>query len=160
MQHPLRGDGGIEHQREFEFFQQIEDGFRRFRRQPGMAAREEDRRPQAQRDRFAVQHLAVRHRRLDPVADGVAEVEQGADAFGFKFVRFDDAGLDGDVPGDQFRRDFPGRGVQRGDVRQHGGVADGGVLDDLGEAFPVFAAGQGGEHIGIDDDPRRLVERA
>ena len=37
---------------------------------------------------------------FDGVAEGVAEVEEGAEAFGFVFVGFDDAGFDGDVAAD------------------------------------------------------------
>ena len=56
------------------------------------AAGEEQRGAHAERDRLAVEQLAVGHGGLDAVADGVAEVEQGADAGGFVFVRLDDRG--------------------------------------------------------------------
>ena len=50
-------------------------------------------------DRFAVQELAVVGGGLDGVADGVAEVEDHAQA-GFLLVLADDLGLDADAGGD------------------------------------------------------------
>ena len=66
-----------------------------------------------------MEQLAVGHGRLDAVADGVAEVEQRADAAGFVFVGFDDAGLDGDVAGDQLGGHLAAGGIQRGEFVEH-----------------------------------------
>ena len=38
------------------------------------------------------------------MADGVAQVQEGADAEGFLFILLHDAGLDGNVGGDNFRQ--------------------------------------------------------
>ena len=69
------------------------------------------------------------------------------------FVLLDDAGLDGDVAGDEIGGDVAVAGVEGGEFVEHRGVADGGVLDDLGEALAEFAVGQGAR--GFPDRPAR-----
>ena len=95
---------------------------------------------------------------LDGVRDGVSEVEEGARAGVFAFVVGHDGGLDGDVAGDERTESFArGVGVE---FVEHGGIADHGVFDHLGEAFAVFAFRQGAERVGIGEHEARLVEGA
>ena len=126
---------------------------------------EGERQRAADRDRFAVEETVAEPRlRLECVAEGVAEVEEGADITGLALVGGDDPSLGGDAGGD---RVDPCRRVARHDTssvrlepREEGGVAEKRGLGDLGIARPAFAWGQGVEQVGIDDDGGGLVERA
>ena len=112
---------------------------------------------EAEGDGFAVEVAAVAGGGFDGVAEGVAEVEEGAEAFGFVFVRFDDAGFDGDVAADEGGEVAAtlGDGVDEG---EHVGIANGGVFDDFGEAFVPLGFGEGIEGAGIGEDEGGLVE--
>ena len=105
-----------------------------------------------------MEEFAVAGDILDGVADGVAEIEQGPQAGALLLVLRHDPGLDRDVAGDE-RREGGARGGGI-EVVEHGGVADDGVLDDLGKAFAVFAVGQGFEREGIGEHQPWLVEGA
>ena len=114
-------------------------------------------------DGFAVEELLVVGGGFDGVADGVAEVEDHAEA-GFFFVFADDVGFDADRGGD--------------DMGESGGVTceDGfGVLFHVAEEFCVvddagfdglLQAGaelrrrKGAEEVGVGEDGLRMVEAA
>ncbi len=113
---------------------------------------------EAEADCLAVQEAAVAGDVLDGVGDRVAEIEQGSRAGALVLVLGDDGGLDRDVAGDE-RGEAVARRV-RVEFAEHRGVADAGMLDDLGEALAVFAVGQGGEGGGVGQDEARLVEGA
>jgi hypothetical protein len=114
-------------------------------------------------DALAVQPVAVAHARLDGMAEGVAQVEQGALA-GLPLVRRH-----------HFRLVLAGAadGVGEG-VRvprhqlvhvafqpfQEGRVADQAVLDDLGQTGGQFPVRQGVQGFGIGQHQLRLVEGA
>ena len=76
---------------------------------------------------------------FDPVADGVAEVEEGTNAGGFLFVLFDNTGFDGHVAGDEFGGDVLIERVEGFEVREHGLIADGSMFDHFGKALTEFA---------------------
>ena len=110
-------------------------------------------------DGLTVQQLAIAGGGFDGVAKGVAEVQQRPRADGFEFVGFDDGGFDRDVAPDE--GDEIAFAV--GDVFdrvEHGGVADGGVLDDFGETLIPLALRQRVKRIDISDDVHGLVEAA
>ena len=46
-------------------------------------------------------------------------------------------------------------GIERGEVVEHRGIADGGVFDDLGEALAEFAVGQGAQGFADRRAPAR-----
>ena len=152
------GDACGKNEGELEAAEEGEDTLAVCRGERGVFLGEEEGGPDAEGNRFAVKKFAIGKGGLDGVADGVAEVEEGAGAGGFPFVLFDNAGLDGEVA----EKEVGGRrellGIELGEVVEHGGVADGGVLDDFGKAFAVFARGKGSESGGVDEHEGRLVE--
>lgn len=115
-----------------------------------------------------MEELSVGDGGFDAVADGVSEVEEGADIEAFFFIGFDDSGFDGDVAGDEVgengaecveakRAEGVGVGVEKG---EHVGVADSGVLDDFGETFDEGAGGEGFKGEGVNEDEAGVVEGA
>ena len=108
---------------------------------------------EAEADGFAVEEASVAGGIFDSVADCVAEVEKRAEAFSLEFILGDDGGFDGDISGDE-RGDV----VEVGGSLEHLGIADGGVLDDFGEAFVKLARWQGAERVGIGNDEAWLME--
>ncbi len=105
------------------------------------------------------------------MAEGVAQVQKSAasGAFGFfALVAGDDAGLDGDVAGDQFAEGAGlacGYGVGGGlHPAEQVGVAEvgaqHGVLHALGQTGAEGAIIKGGESSEIGEDADGLVERA
>jgi len=95
---------------------------------------------------------------LDPMPDGVAEVQEGAGPGGFALVFFHDRRFEGDVAGDQWSNAGSVVAERRNQVN-HLPVADGGVLDDFGEAFAVFPFGQRVQRIDVREDGGGLMER-
>ena len=124
----------------------------------GFVLRNFQRGGQADAHRFAVQEASVTGGILDGVRHGVSEIEQGACAGLFAFVLRHDGGFDRDVAGDE-RTEGLARGIGVEFIK-HGGIADGGVFDHLGEAFAVFTVGQGAERVGVGQHEARLVEGA
>jgi hypothetical protein len=117
----------------------------------------------AQGDGFAVDHAGVVEDVFDGVSEGVAEVQESADAF-FVGIFVDDGGLDGDVFGDEFGEycniaggDFGG---VVGDEGKQRGIADDGVLDAFGQAAPELARRKRGKGGDVGDDNFGLVESA
>lgn len=114
-------------------------------------------------DGFAVQPVAVAHLGFDGVAEGVAEVEVGADAVLF-FVLFDDMGfhlaavLDGVGQGALLLLHDGGHVLL--EAGEEMDVAEQGVFDDFGKAGGKFARGQGAEGGGVGDNGLGLVEGA
>ena len=88
----------------------------------------------AQGDAFAV-GIRIVGNSFDGVSEGVTEIEVGAVGF-FEGVRFDDAGFDGDVMGDQVGEIGHVEGEGAVDVfferREAVGIADDVVFDALG----------------------------
>jgi hypothetical protein len=114
-------------------------------------------------DGFAVEVASVGMDGLDAVSDGVAEVEDFAEA-SFGFVLADDIGLDGAGAGDD---GFEGSGAafeDAGEVlfdsAEEGCVVNDAVFDDFGEAGDEFAVGKSFESVEIAEDEARLVEGA
>ena len=103
---------------------------------------------------------AIRDRGLDAMANGVAEVKEGSRSGGFLFIFFDHAGFDGDVAGDQFGGNRLNQRIERFEVGKHRFIANGGVFDDFGEAFPEFATRKGEEGLRVDEDQPGLVKSA
>ena len=124
------------------------------------------REPQAHRHRFAMkQFAAIAALGLEGMGEGVAEVEQGAAAFGtflplvigddgrFEPAAFDDRmGERGLVAGDDARALGLAPGPQRA-LQQP-------VLGDLGIARAQLPSRQRGEHAGVGQHDARLVEGA
>ena len=52
---------------------------------------------------FTVGERSISSNRLDGVSDGMAKIEQGAGAAGFKFILGHDGRLDRGIPGNEFR---------------------------------------------------------
>mgnify|MGYP000083368916 FL=1 len=146
----------------------VHDGTYVRRRKAGFLNAEVQGGAHAEGDGFTVEDFTVGKGGFDTVADGVSEVEEGAYVPGFPFVFFDDAGFDGDVARDEVGQAFDG--IQReadgdfrayfAEFREHGGVPDGGVLDDFGHAFREGAGVHGDEGGGVDDNDGGLVECA
>ncbi len=158
------GEGGGEVHGEDD----VHDGAGVFGGEPGFFDAEVEGGADAEGDGFTVEDFSVGEGGFDAVADGVAEVEKGADVLGFPFVFFDDARFDGDVACDEVGEFFDGgEGESDGDFGadvaefgQHGGVADGCVFDDFCHAFREGPGGHGDEGGGVDDDEGGLVEGA
>jgi hypothetical protein len=93
--------GRGEHQRQLIELQEIQNLAGSGGLEAGVAFGEEQGRPEAEADGFAVEKLAIAGAGLDGMADGVAEVQQCPQAFGFEFVLRDNRGFDGDIPGDE-----------------------------------------------------------
>ena len=116
-------------------------------------------------DRFAVQQLRPEAGLgLQRMAEGMAEIEQGAQVGGLALVGGDDARL-----GPAALLD--GVGALGGVARQHRravglapgpeiGIVDQAVLGDLGIARQQLAPGQGVERVGVGQHQPRLVEGA
>jgi hypothetical protein len=114
-------------------------------------------------DGFAVQEAPVGSDGLQGVAEAVAKIEQGANT-GFFFVLRHDLRLVFDRTANQV--------VQRGGVArgggvrpllqpvEKGGVADGAVLDDFGQARAVLPGGQGVQRGGVYEHGAGLVKGA
>jgi len=113
--------------------------------------------------RFAVKPIAVSRRRLDRVAEGVAEIEQSAFAR-FSFVGHDDFHLDPATLVNGVQQRLRLARQQRCDVgfkpRKELGVANGAAFDHLRETRRKFAVRQRAQAIRIDQDGARLVECA
>lgn len=153
---------------EFQRAQGVEDVSFFGGAEAGVQPREVEGCTQPEADGFAMQEFAIGQGGFDAMADGVTQIEEGADAEGFFFVFFDDAGFDGDVGGDDVGEavdgaegeaevDFIGQLAQG---VEHAGFADGGVLDHFGHAFADESRGEGGEGGGVDEDEPGLVEGA
>ena len=117
----------------------------------------------AEGDGFAMGEAGVRARSLEPMANGVAEVEQDAVA-GLTLVPRDDVGLHADGAEDHFPNEVE---VPREDTftlavdeLEEGKVGNGGRLDDLGEAGDVGPRRLGPDAGGVDEHGRGLVEGA
>ena len=104
---------------------------------------------------------------FDGVADGVAEVEDHAEA-GFFFVFADDVGFDADGGGDYFGQGFgvgvsfrveDGCGVLF-HVAEELGVVDDAGFDGFLEAGAELGGGEGAEEVGVGEDGLRVVEAA
>ena len=93
--------GRGEHQRQLIELQEIQNLAGSGGLEAGVAFGEEQGRPEAEADGFAVEKLAIAGAGLDGMADGVAEVQQCPQAFGFEFVLRDNRGFDGDIPGNE-----------------------------------------------------------
>jgi hypothetical protein len=122
-------------------------------REAGFFDREAAGGDEAEADGFAVEESSIAGGVFDSVADRVAEVEKRAEAFGLEFILGDDGGFDRDISGDE--RVYV---VEVGGSLEHLGIADGGVLDDFGEAFVKLARWQGAERVGIGNDESWLME--
>ncbi len=112
-------------------------------------------------DGFAVLVAAIGGDALESVSEGVAEIQDFAQA-GFAFIAADDAGLDGDIARDKSRERLRIALENFGEIAfeefEHAGVGDDGVLDDFGEAATEFAVGKSAQEIGIGEDEFRRVE--
>ena len=107
-------------------------------------------------DGLAVPISAVAGGGLDGVGDGVAVVEDGADA-AVLGILVHDAGLPAHAALDEFGEE---RGIvqpvgRRLDQVEQAGVEDDGGLDDFGVVGDELGARQRGQHVGIDDDALR-----
>ena len=114
-------------------------------------------------DRLAVQPFAVAQARLDRVAEGVAEVQNSAQA-ALALVAADHLRLD--LAG-ALHRLRQRRLVARAQPLDAGldpgeelGIGDRAVLDDLGQSRRELALGQRVERVEVADHTHRLVERA
>ncbi len=127
------------------------------------ALRQLGRHDHAAADRLAVQPVAVAHAGLDGVAEGVAEVEDGAQA-AFALVLTHDVGLDLAGTGDRVGQRRAVARHQLADIFfdpvEEGAVDDGAVLDHLGQAGGQLALGQRVQGAGIGQYHVGLVERA
>ncbi len=114
-------------------------------------------------DGFAVEEDGVVGFRLEGVAEGVAVVENAAEA-AFLFVGGDDAGFNADAFVDDFFENFwmlgEDFGGAVGEDGEEFGAGDDAVFDDFEEAGAVFARGEGAEDCGVDEDGVGLVEGA
>ena len=134
-----------------------------FRGDEGAVEREVQRGDRTPRNRLAMQQLAVVRGRLDGVADGVAEVQDHAQA-GLLLVLADDLGLDADAGGDDL---LQGGGVSRQDgvavllhEAEEGWVADDGGLNGLLQAGAEFGGGESAEKVDVAEDGEGVVEGA
>ncbi len=118
-------------------------------------------------DGFAVEELPVAGGGFDGVAEGVAEVEDHAEA-GFALVGGDDVGFDADAGGDDAGEEGGVLGVGGGEdavgagfeeAEELGGADDAG-LDGFLEAGAELAWGEGGEGGGVGEDGEGVVEAA
>ena len=117
-------------------------------------------------DGFAVEELLVVGGGLDGVAEGVAEVEDHAEAE-FFFVLVDDVGFDADGGGDDVGESFyllragpfgeDGGGVFF-EVGEEFGVEDDACFDGLLEAGAELCGREGAEEVGIAEDGLRVIE--
>eukprot|EP01022_Parablepharisma_sp_SALTPOND_P033114 TRINITY_DN881_c1_g1_i23.p1 TRINITY_DN881_c1_g1~~TRINITY_DN881_c1_g1_i23.p1 ORF type:complete len:1292 (+),score=465.19 TRINITY_DN881_c1_g1_i23:16524-20399(+) len=127
------------------------------------AMRQVGRHHHAATDGFAVQPFTVAQAILDGVAEGVAEVEDGAQA-AFALVLADHVGLDFAGALDRVGQGGVILGDQQLDVGfdpvEEGRIDDGAVLDHFGDAGREFARGQRMQRGGVGDDCLRLVEGA
>ncbi len=145
-------DVGGEGEREVEAGEGGEDADGIALREPGFFDRDPAGGDEAERDCLAVEEPPVAGGIFDPVPDRVTEVEEGADAEGFKFVFGDDRRLDRDVS-----RDERGDVVEGVEERE---IADRGMFDNLGEALVVITFRQGREGISVGDYQPGLMEGA
>ena len=110
---------------------------------------------------FAVEELLVAGGGFDGVADGVAEVEDHAEAVLF-FVLTDDIGFDADGGGYDFGEGGGVAGEDEAGILLHVGeeawVVDDAGLDGLLEAGAEFGGGQGAEKVGVGEDGEGMVE--
>jgi len=114
-------------------------------------------------DGFAMEKAAVAGERFEGVSEGMAEVEDFAEA-GFAFVAADDGGFGGDAARDDE--------VERGrvaakesveailEIAVEGRVADDGVFDDFIKPGAVLARGKSAERVRINGDEAGLIEGA
>jgi len=137
--------------------QRGEDALSRRRIEAGFLNREARRGDESEADRFAVEEATIASGRLDPVTDGVSEVQQGAGPGGFALVFFDDGGFDRDIPGDKFDKVLANGGFRLDEIKQ-GSVADRGMFDDFGEPLVEFPLGERVEGGDVGDDESRLVK--
>ena len=118
-------------------------------------------------DGLAVEEFAVAGGGFDGVAEGVAEVEDHAEA-GLALVGGDDVCLDADAGGDDVGNGFwvgGVGGVEDGvcvalEKAEEFGRADDGSFDGFHEAGAELAGGQGAEEGGVGEDGERLVKAA
>lgn len=114
-------------------------------------------------DGFAVEEEGVVRFRFEGVAEGVAVVENAAEA-AFLFVSGDDGSFDADAFVNNFFENFRVLGEDVGGaVGEDGeefGAGDDAVFDDFEEASAVFAGGERVEDGGVDEDGVGLVEGA
>ena len=93
---------------------------------------------------------------LGGVADGMAEIQQGA-AAAVEFVGGDVVVLDGHTAGDHIFQSLPGgNGIESGKQP----FFQDGVFDHFGKATGQFPVGESTEGIGIAQDQKRLMEGA
>ena len=117
---------------------------------------------QAEADGLPVREAAEPGGGLDGVADGVAEVEHGAQAR-LLLVALHDPGLVLDGAGDQLLGHGAGRerrARQQPHAAQHGAPGEQAVLGDLGGAAAELARRQRVERAQVRQHQARLVERA
>ena len=114
-------------------------------------------------DGFAMQVAAVTRNSFQAMADGVAKIQNGAQA-GLGFVLAHHVGFDLAAAGNDFRQ---GGGMTAEDFGhfplqpfKQGCIVDDAVLDDLGQAGPEFAVGQPTQGRQIAEHQARLVESA
>jgi hypothetical protein len=113
-------------------------------------------------DGLAVGEIVV-GAQLEGMAEGVAEIEDIADAQLVEFVLLDDGGFELDAACDDFDE---GLWVELEDFFEgwafeglvEGGVADKAILDDFGEAGPEFALRQGAQESEVAEDEFGLGE--
>ena len=130
VQDRFGGDGIRQDERQAEVVEERDDAVGVGLWQAGEVLRQEDGGAEAEGDGLAVEDLAIGEGGFDAVADGVAEIEQGAEAEGFVFVGFDDAGLDGDVAGDEAGGDFAAVGVEVGEFVEVQGSGEEAVFSE------------------------------
>mmetsp|Transcript_24634 Transcript_24634/g.76094 ORF Transcript_24634/g.76094 Transcript_24634/m.76094 type:complete len:204 (-) Transcript_24634:373-984(-) len=115
------------------------------------------------RDGLAVQVGAVAGVVFDGVAEGVAQIERGAEA-GLSLVVSHDRSLILTTSLNGFADRLGMSRRQRSHVLflplEEGGVADETVLDDFRHARGVLAFGQSVQRVHVDQDAARLVKRA
>lgn len=97
---------------------------------------------------------------LDGVSDGVSEIEEGAGARDFPFVLFHDAGLDGEVVGNEARVDLSVTRIHALNFFQHPGIPDGSVFDYLREALVKDLVRKRDEDVRVHENEAGLLERS
>ncbi len=125
-------------------------------RQPGGA-------DHADGHRVAVQQLAVAGKRLEGVAERMAEVQHGPQPALLAFVLFDHAGFQPAAAGDHRNQHAVVALAQGGRVvlkiAEELGVENHAVLDHFRQAGAVLVGGQGGQAVRVDQHAQRLQER-
>lgn len=151
-------DVGVEGEGEFEFLEELKDALGVVGGEAGEFLGEKEGCSHAEGDGFAVEDGAVGDGGLDGVADGMAEIQEGAGAGGFVLILFHDASLDGRVSGEEFAAGFLFSDVELFDLVEHRRIANGGMFDDFCEAFAEDAGREVGECLRVGEDKPWLVE--